>query len=191
MIERLRPGRTEAEELSFYTARYPHGYDHTVWPDHVERIAASVAFIRARMGVAGIRIADLSCGDGAIVAGLASGVRPVLGDLLFGHADLDLIGPAADTVELIGQVDLLVCSETLEHLDDPGHFLRAARPQATRLFVSTPCGESGTGNPEHYWGWDQDGIRELLEDAGWEPYAQQLFTPEADSPYVFQFWLCS
>ena len=43
---------------------YPYGYQHTVWPDHVERVAASIDFIGTWVTESGMTldsISDLSC----------------------------------------------------------------------------------------------------------------------------------
>lgn len=206
MRTRLRPGRGgDAGELEFYSHRYPHGYTHQRWPDHVERVAASVDFIVRSIPpetlLYGGVVADLSCGDAAIAGGVRAktGCRLVLADLVDGgQADavmqLDCTGPLEQTAEHLladGEADLVVCSETIEHLDDPERVLRLLRPKARHLFVSTPLGETTDDNPEHYWGWDAEGVYDLLTDTGWTPVACERFSPEfAGSPYTFQFWMC-
>jgi hypothetical protein len=208
MRTRLRPGRGDAGELEFYSHRYPHGYMHRMWADHVERVAASVDFILRTSGLTELGeclVADLSCGDGAIAGGVrAAGINAhlFLGDLVDGgQADpvgaIDCIGPIDQTVFHLGRredgnaADLVVCSETLEHLDDPEHVLRLLRERTDRLFVSTPLGEDDDRNPEHYWGWDTEGVHDLLVDCGFRPVAQETFTPQFEgSDYTFQFWMC-
>lgn len=204
MRTRLRPGRGDAEELEFYSHRYPHGYTHQRWPDHVERVAASVDFIQRHTAdlvwTHDTLVADLSCGDAAIAGGVQTrtGCRLLLGDLIDGtqadpYGGLDAVGPLEHTAFHLrdGGADLLICSETLEHLNDPEAILRLLRPKTARLFVSTPLGETTDDNPEHYWGWDAEGIHDLLLDTGWSPVACEKFTPEfAGSPYTFQFWMC-
>jgi hypothetical protein len=64
-------------------------------------------------------------------------------------------------------VDVFVLSETLEHVERPAELLAAIRKKARHLLLSTPLAEFDDRNPEHYWGWDKAGIRELLDVAGW------------------------
>lgn len=206
MRTRLRPGRGDAGELEFYAHRYPHGYTHQRWPDHIERVAASVDFIvrhggPALAGPLAATVADLSCGDAAIAGGVRAktGCRLVLSDLVDGgQADavspLDCTGPIEQTAEHLladGEAHLVIVSETIEHLEDPEAVLRLLRPKTERLFVSTPLGETADDNPEHYWGWDAEGVYDLLTDCGFDPVACETFHPEFEgSPYTFQFWMC-
>lgn len=198
---RLRPAVDDT--AAFYTARYPDGYDHHAWTDHEERIKATVDFTVAALatetGQPPVRtIADLSCGDGALALSLAvrlgTDVPPVLGDVngASGMGDLDVIGPLPDTLALLtdNPVDLYVCSETLEHLDDPETFLHALRPRTRYLLVTTPEDETSTGNPEHYWGWDSEFMHALLVNHGFTWTAgYQLFTPLTADVYRFQMHL--
>lgn len=208
MRTRLRPGRTPDEELEFYSHRYPHGYRHKIWPDHVERVAASAAFIDREWSYLrpipddgrGPIVADLSCGDAALASRVQqlTHAHLVLSDLVDGGlpegpATTLWYGPLHQTVGLLedGEVDLFVCSETLEHMDDPEALLRQIRPKTSHLFVSTPLGETSPDNPEHYWGWDQGAVHDMLTECGFTPTAYEAFTPSTVQHYTFQFWMCS
>lgn len=205
---RLRSARPEGE-AAFYARTYPDGYQHDRWPDHVERVAASVELISRWSGP--IRsAADLSCGDGAILRGLAHGLDRVhLGDLngsgrdavdsvaLAGAGEVGpfLSGILPDTLALLPEpVDLFVLSETVEHLDDPDSLLSLLTGHARYLFLSTPVDEpAGTGNMEHYWGWGQADVHRMLEDTGWTPLELKLLTPVSTrnyaDAYTFQLWM--
>jgi len=198
---RLRAARPEGE-AAFYAERYPDGYRHDAWPDHVERVAASVELLRsyaARFRTA----ADLSCGDGAILRGLPELERVWLGDLNpsapaeWPEGTTWILEPGVlpDSLEhLPERVDLFVLSETLEHLDDPDAVLARLTQYARYLFVSTPVAErADSGNPEHYWSWGTTDVHEMLVDAGWGPLEQRVLIPVTTASYQdayrYQLWL--
>ena len=182
MIRQLRPFYTP-EELSRV---YSEPYDSTKWPDHVLRVQYTAKLLREMDPES---VADLSCGDGEIVR--QSGVTcPVtLGDY---NGDYFYKGPIEETIEQISPVDVFVLSETLEHVERPGHLLEAIFRKCGRLLLSTPCGEDNDINPQHYWGWDVDGVSELLTWAGWSPKDchEELWQafPGGYNYYTFQIW---
>lgn len=205
---RLRDARSPEGERELYARTYPGGYRHDVWPDHVERVAASVEMIR-RYASRIRTVADLSCGDGAIVRGL-------LGMPHFRHAylgDLNGVPSQADWGPLRVQttvlppvplphalnhlpqpVDLLVLSETIEHMDDPDALLAGAGQHARYLFVSTPENEIETsGNLEHYWSWGTADMHQMLQDAGWSPVELKRLVPQStlslEHAYHYQLWM--
>ena len=157
MRQRLRPAYPP-EELARI---YPTPHDHTKWVDHMIRVSMTVLAAHtvskdARSG------ADLSCGDGAILRALALDERH-FGDFAPGHA---YTGPVEETIHQIPDVDLYVCTETLEHLDDPDLVLKAVRAKTRALVLSTPVDAWDETNPEHYWAWSREDVEEMLSDAG-------------------------
>lgn len=201
---RLRDARPEGE-AAFYSERYPNGYAHDSWPDHVERVKASADMIeKYRKQIRSA--ADLSCGDGALLNMISRHLtRAVLGDLngvppsaavscraqvleTVGHAELP------GSLEHLEPVDLFILSETLEHVDDPDDLLVRIGGVARYLFVSTPVDESAeAGNPEHYWGWGTGDVYDMLAVAGWEPLERQILVPQSTltlpHAYHYQLWL--
>jgi hypothetical protein len=115
-------------------------------------------------------IADLACGDARIPRALAeySGVKPVLGDYCAGY---EYQGYLTDTVKQISHVELFVCTNTLEHLDDPDGDLRLIREKCDKLFVAVPVDEWEDHSGGHYWAFSRGGLEEMVEAAGFKTSA--------------------
>lgn len=211
---RTRLRDQHADEAAFYADRYPAGYQHTRWSDHVERIAATAAFAAPWLDYYNITsLADPSAGDGALARALiatAPRIRSAyVGDLNPGpelfqgwdelpcklvriNADPTPLLPGLDALDRFrGEVpvDLLVCSETLEHLDDPDAFLLRAKRSARSILVTTPENETATDNLEHYWGWDSEAVSAMLHEAGWRTVDHKIFQPLTADTYRFQMWM--
>jgi hypothetical protein len=168
----------------------PKPYDHARWPEHVHRVARTAAILAAMRPDS---VADLSCGDAAIVTAAGLHGSAVLGDIMPGWS---ICGPIEHTIKQIPAVDVFVCSETLEHVRDPDGLLAAIRLKAGRLLLSTPCGEADAENPEHYWGWDASDLDGMLAAAGWTGREVELYAPppragESEPYYTYQIWKCS
>lgn len=194
---RLRPAWSDAQLAEIYAQ--PH--DHRIYGrGHGERVHAMILQGRALVadGVELQTIADLSCGNGAVALDVANAVRlttgveplVILGDYAPGYA---LTGPLEKTVDqLPPQVDLYVCGETLEHLDDPPAVLHRLAGVARWLLLSTPTENWGDTNAQHYWAWSDADVTAMLEDAGFavrefavvdsrtygEPYRYGIWTAE-------------
>lgn len=197
MRRQLRPFYSDDELADVY----PKMYDHSKWDDHKLRVSRTIDIVaswgRSQHWYDGI---DLSCGDGAILKGLQSaGIveRAYFGDLVFAD-HLDVIGKIEDTLPLHVKVnlpdkdlrwDLFICSETLEHVVDPDKLLSEARRLAKNAVFTTPIDEGPEhGNPEHYWSWGINDIKQMLEAANWNPVSViTLPLPY----YQFQVWCCS
>jgi hypothetical protein len=140
-------------------------------------------------------IADLSCGDAAIPRALVADEnmpparRVILGDIAPGY---EMYGPIEQTIFQVQDVGLFVCCETIEHLDDPDWVLAVIRDRAETLLLSTPLNEKPGINPEHYWAWDQDGVRLMLAHAGWKPVLESTSVTRDgnDWPWAYQLWGC-
>lgn len=188
MIKQLRPFYA-AEELA---ELYAKPYDHTKWPEHVARVEHTQKVLTHWGFLAnGRTVADLSCGDGAIVTGSRWRWEEWwLGDIA-PTIDTWLSGPIKQTIERIPVVDFFVCSETLEHVERPAELLTAIRRKARHLLLTTPHAEWDDGNREHYWGWDAAGIGGLLGSNGWTARHFELFSPGPNPYYTYQIWVAS
>lgn len=183
MIRRLRPLPSPDELARMYAT--PH--DHRRYGrDHAERVDATVNLAKATLGPwYRDTIADLSCGNGAIAEALA------LDDTILVLGDLATTGPIEEQLLELAHVDLFICSETLEHLDDPFTVLAEIRKRADRLLLSTPVRCWGDGNPEHLFAWDREGVEAMLSESGWDPVAYEECDGTVYSPasYIFGIWV--
>ena len=186
-IKRLRadPDSVELKEL------YPEPHDHMAWgSSHDIRVQSTIEMGRWLGRQFPIRsIADLSTGNAAIPRGIADEDTTLfLGDFANGY---DIVGPLTETIEDIPHVDLFVLSETIEHVEDPEAVLRMIRDKSTLLLLSTPIGEDlnedGEANPEHLWGWDQEGMLSILNKSGWEETICRIDVVSS-STYSYQIW---
>lgn len=180
MRRQLRPFYTPEELKRVYAQ--PH--DHTRWRDHEVRVMSTLAMTDLW---AVDSVADLSCGNGWIIDRVRFARKKFKGDFAPGY---ELTGPIEETIHKIPNVDLYICSETIEHLEDPDEVLRLIREKTSHLVLSTPIGESDDGNPEHYWGWDEDDVHDMIKDAGFAVDAHTTLRL-CHYTYDFQIWACS
>jgi hypothetical protein len=180
MRKRLRPAYTEDKLQEIY----PTPHNHTKHEDHVIRVESSIELLKQFATYNSI--ADLSAGDATIINSLDAEVK-YIGDYA---PNYDIVGKIDDTIKDIPNVDLFICSETLEHLDDPDTTLKAIREKTKYLFISTPNGEDNDHNPEHYWGWDNEDMKGMLINAGFDPVVYHLLELKQNHYYDFQIWIC-
>lgn len=180
-IKRLRPAYSPEELEELYAT--PHS--HAQFPDHVIRVDHTLQLATELLDSHDSSGADLSCGDGAILRALNLKAA-YFGDFAPGYA---YQGPIEQTVGQIPSVDVFVFCETIEHVEDPWMVLKLIRAKCKKLILSTPLDEFNDENPEHYWGWDKKGMRELLRYADFHP----KFYRETNPPYGyrFQIWGCT
>ena len=200
MRTRLRPLPTADELERIYARPHDHrrfGAGHDIRARLTAALGTWMVLDRKARS-----IVDLSTGNGWIPNEMVRSVRDqlqvaptlVLGDVA---ARWPVCGAIEDTIRdpavlVAPRPRLLVLSETLEHLDDPDAVLATSRQLFDCLLLSTPTGEEHDANPEHLWGWDTDGLGEMLEAAGWT--AMSCVTTEALADpvagYSYQIWGC-
>jgi hypothetical protein len=198
-VERLRP-LPSPEQMA---ALYPEPHDHRIYGrGHHERVERTITLTELWVAPAERRIvADLSCGNGSIARRLCT--NPPNGLHLGDYAgevardgEAGYLGAIEQTVHDIPLVDVFVCSETVEHLDDPLQVLRAIRSRAEFLVLSTPIECWDDGNPEHLWAWDREGVEDLCARAGWRPLRDGALVSFANvdsrewgEPYNYGIWV--
>lgn len=180
---------------------YSRPYDHTAWPDHILRVSETVSLTRWLISSVGIlSAADLACGDGAVLDGLADLIPEqarYYGDLatrLSMRGSEVARGPIEQTIEIIPPVDLAILTEAVEHLDNPDSVLKLLRGKAQHLILSTPVGMqpgmSDESNPEHYWQWERADVEEMMTAAGWLPGVyQEIDLRPGGGWYSFGLWV--
>lgn len=160
------------------------------WEDHRRRLVVTEKVAERTVAAHFTTAADLSCGD-AYWTKRFPNVEWTLGDFAPGY---EYRGPIEQTIEKIDPVDVFFCCETLEHLDDPDYVLQRIRLKTERLVLSTPKLYQYDENPEHYWAWDDECLREMLTSAGFQPFAYEEANGWNDSNrcngYAFQIWGC-
>lgn len=179
--QRLRPAYTDRQLAQLYAV--PH--DHRRWPDHHLRVNVTIEVARWVAGEGVQAAADLSCGNGAILQATPADTRH-FGDFAPGY---EFAGPIEKTITDLPEVDVFICSETLEHVDDPDLVLAAIRAKAGTLVLSTPVDAWADDNPEHYWAWSRDDVEQMLGAAG---FTSLVFTAvdfrPMGLPYCFGVW---
>jgi hypothetical protein len=185
--QRLRPVWPPA----VLDALYHEVHDCHGWLDHRLRVPVTGQLAQWMTAECGLRsAADLSCGEGSALdmVNLPAEAR-FYGDLVPGHP---YCGPIEKTLYEIPPVGLLICGETIEHLDDPDTFLVGARSRVSCLVVSTPVGSWNDSTPGHYWAWDRPEVEAMLGRAGFtvHVYLELGWPGDPRLPHTFGIWGC-
>jgi len=183
VIIRLRPAHDPATLATMYAQ--PHRHEHLT--DHRFRVRDTIEAARGAARLC-VSAADLSCGDGVILRSLNI-PNKIFGDLAPGYP---IVGPIERTIDEIPYVDLFVCCETLEHLDDPPRILRDIRRMRREKGIPHVGRYTDEEVAEHYWAWNQAGVENLLMQAG---FAVDSFSVSDHRPsgfsYCFGIWMAS
>ena len=185
MIKKLREFYTQHELSEIYATPHDHaiyGRGHGIRVNMTIQLAKDMAYQAEAKSVA-----DLSCGNGAIAKAL-NVEKTILGDYAKGY---EYSGPLEVSLKKIENVDLYICSESIEHVEDPSSVLKLIRSKSQTLILSTPIDAWGDTNDEHYWAWGKQDVEMLLKNAGWTPDVfVMLDTTVFDEPYIYGMWGC-
>lgn len=185
MIKQLRPFHSQEVLDAMYAQPHNHhifGRGHHIRVELTKVLLTELcAYTKATVG------ADLSCGNAAIIKS-APLAKVLLGDFAVGY---EYQGPLEETIQQIPNVDVYVCSETLEHVENPPSVLKAIRSKSRSLVLSTPIEKWDDSLAEHYWAWDREGIENMLENEGWKVVTFNMFDSTVfGEPYKYGMWCC-
>lgn len=180
--------RTRLRDLPDMDSTYVEPHDHRRFGHghhlRVEQTKAVVRWLAEWKDVA--TVADLSCGNGEIARAADNNVTRYLGDYAPGYY---FHGPIEETIEQIQAVDLFICCETLEHLDDPAFVLQRIHAKSDFLVLSTPVNNFGDPNAEHLWEWNRGGVEDLLRETDWSIlHFSESDTRPLDGVYRYGIW---
>lgn len=149
---------------------------------HQERLHLAAEFVRQALSRPGnTTVSDLGCGDGGLLSLLKSLPEYAHVEAAWGYdfcpanaAGWEERGVTASALDVFADLsqavlgDVVVLTETLEHLADPHEVLHSLRDQARNLVCSSPWNESDhTHSPEHAWAWNLEGYASMIQAAGW------------------------
>jgi SAM-dependent methyltransferase len=148
-----------------------------------------VSLLQQRGKTDGLKLLDLGSGQGDFLASAAEAWPQAelvgfelseVGVLMTRHKvpqarvfTANLFAPPAEVAPLVAWANVSICSEVLEHVDDPVAFLRASRPylaNGAMLMVTVPGGpisafDRHIGHRQHF---TKESITRILEEAGFE-----------------------
>jgi 2-polyprenyl-3-methyl-5-hydroxy-6-metoxy-1,4-benzoquinol methylase len=149
---------------------------HLEQTGHRARLDLAAEFVRdahRRYGLC--TLSDMGAGDGGLLSildcpGLSAWGYDLEPANIVGSMDRGVRVTLTDVLnDDIVWGDIVVCTETLEHLVDPHGFVRTASENARVIIASSPDGETEENHYEfHLWGFDKAGYRELIEQGGFE-----------------------
>lgn len=168
----LRLGTTEPAEWPGRDRREPRLTDPHYLPLVGLARALRGAIDRELRGRSGLRVVDLGCGEKPYHPWLAPSAAEYLGVDAHPGAYVDHVAPAESLGFLeTGSVDVVLCTQVLEHADDPrkvvGEVRRVLRPAGVCL-LSTHGVFPFHGQPQDYWRWTHSGLERLFRESGFE-----------------------
>lgn len=119
----------------------------------------------------GSRVLDVGCGPKPYYPFFA-GAAAYVGVDVVAHPAADLVGRVEELPLEDASFDLVLCTQVLEHCDDPARAvaeLRRVVAPGGRVLASTHGVQVYHPSPEDYWRWTHAGLAKLFEDnADWE-----------------------
>ena len=126
---------------------------------------------QAREVPAGYRVLDVGCGPKPYYPFFAERASAYVGVDIVEHPAADLVGPVEALPVDDGSFDVVLCTQVLEHADDPTRAvaeLRRVTAPGGRVLASTHGVQVYHPSPQDYWRWTHAGLRRLFEEgADW------------------------
>jgi SAM-dependent methyltransferase len=125
--------------------------------------------VRAHADLGRYRVLDVGCGFKPYEPLFAPHADAYLGVDSGDHAAPDLVGTAESIPVEDGSFDLVICSQVLEHVDDPARVVaelfRVTAPGG-RVLASTHGVQVYHPSPQDLWRWTHAGLARLFEENG-------------------------
>jgi SAM-dependent methyltransferase len=126
---------------------------------------------QARQAGTGYRVLDVGCGPKPYYPFFAERASEYVGVDVVAHPAADLIGRVEELPVEDGAFDLVLCTQVLEHCDDPAQAVRELRRVTApggRVLASTHGVQSYHPSPVDYWRWTHEGLKRLFRtNADW------------------------
>jgi SAM-dependent methyltransferase len=120
----------------------------------------------------GYRVLDVGCGPKPYYPWFARRAREYVGVDVVPHPAAELVGRVEDLPVPDGSFDLVLCTQVLEHCDDPPRAVRELRRVTApggRVLASTHGVQVYHPAPKDHWRWTSAGLERLFaEHAEWE-----------------------
>src|SRR5581483_10532785 len=116
----------------------------------------------------GMRVLDVGCGDKPYYPFFADRASEYVG-VDANHPDADLHAPVESLPVEDASFDLVLCTQVLEHADDPAQVVRELRRVVApggRVLTSTHGVQWYHPSPNDHWRWTHTGLRLLFERNG-------------------------
>lgn len=135
------------------------------WLEDEARLAGS------RGGSSGLRLLDVGCGPKPYYPFFADVVAEYVGVDVVPQPAADLVGPVESLPVEDASFDLVLCTQVLEHCDEPAAAVRELRRVTApggRVLASTHGVQVYHPSPEDLWRWTHAGLARLFErEADW------------------------
>src|SRR3954469_25888116 len=117
------------------------------------------------------RVLDVGCGPKPYYPFFAERASEYVGVDVVENPDAELRGPVEALPVEDGSFDVVLCTQVLEHCDDPVQAVRELRRVTApggRVLASTHGVQVFHPSPHDYWRWTHEGLRRLFaENASW------------------------
>jgi SAM-dependent methyltransferase len=126
---------------------------------------------QARQAGKGYRVLDVGCGPKPYYPFFAERASEYVGVDVVAHPAADLIGRIEKLPVEDGAFDFVLCTQVLEHCDDPAQAVRELRRVTApggRVLASTHGVQWYHPSPVDYWRWTHEGLKRLFRtNADW------------------------